>query len=469
MDKMIHKPFFAGLTLFLSILFGAGPLFAYEVELTWNAPTTNGDGTALTDLSGYKVYYGTSSGVYSGKTDVGMPTCTTMGMGNTECTYTVASLNSGNYYFAVTAYDSSGNESDYSNEANKTATGGDYDSPANPSVSINGGADFANSTNVALQIDATDNVGVTGYYVSENPSTPSAGSFSTVNPSETSYSASFPLNLSAGDGVKTVYIWFLDAVENISSRASDTITLDATPPSALASSPPVNATDVAITTAVSVTFSEAMDTSTIIVSNFTLSGGITGAITFSADNATATLTPNTSLEYGATYTATATTTVTDLAGNEMTSDYTWTFTMAAADNTGGDSGNSTGNGDGGTGTGYGTDVGTVVAGDVVSGGCFIATAAYGSYLEPHVQVLRDFRDKQLLSNAPGRLLVELYYKYSPPVAAFIAGNRLFKMATRFVLTPIIYGVEYPMLALILLATFSGTIGARYQYRKKDFQ
>ena len=35
-------------------------------------------------------------------------------------------------------------------------------------------------------------------------------------------------------------------------------------------------------------------------------------------------------------------------------------------------------------------------------GCFVATAAYGSYLDPHVEALRNFRDEQLLTNAPGR-------------------------------------------------------------------
>jgi hypothetical protein len=79
------------------------------------------------------------------------------------------------------------------------------------------------------------------------------------------------------------------------------------------------------------------------------------------------------------------------------------------------------------------------------GGCFIATAAYGTYLDPHVQVLRSFRDNSLLTNDPGRQFVRLYYSYSPPIADFIGAHEPLRIVTRILLTPVVYGLQYPML------------------------
>ncbi len=90
------------------------------------------------------------------------------------------------------------------------------------------------------------------------------------------------------------------------------------------------------------------------------------------------------------------------------------------------------------------------------GGCFIATAAYGSYLDPHVMVLRHFRDDVLLQSAAGKAFVKFYYTYSPPIADFIAEHDTLRMLVRFALTPLIVAVKYPLLVGCALV-----IGAAY--------
>ncbi|WP_417913208.1 SGNH/GDSL hydrolase family protein [Candidatus Electronema sp. TJ] len=70
-------------------------------------------------------------------------------------------------------------------------------------------------------------------------------------------------------------------------------------------------------------------------------------------------------------------------------------------------------------------------------GCFIATAAYGSALEPQVVLLRKFRDLRLLTNGPGRAFVAWYYQHSPPAADFIARHELLRLGVRAALMPLL--------------------------------
>jgi len=90
--------------------------------------------------------------------------------------------------------------------------------------------------------------------------------------------------------------------------------------------------------------------------------------------------------------------------------------------------------------------------DVKREGCFIATAAYGSYLSPEVKSLRDFRDNVLLTTEPGRQMVSLYYDISPALADIIQKNETTRTAARWVLTPLVYTVNYPITALLLFTT-----------------
>ena len=69
--------------------------------------------------------------------------------------------------------------------------------------------------------------------------------------------------------------------------------------------------------------------------------------------------------------------------------------------------------------------------------CFIATAAYGSPLHPSVRILRDFRDKYLMSSRPGRMLVRSYYKYSPFFANFLTKHKVLKADVRISLFPLV--------------------------------
>ncbi|MDH3767471.1 MAG: DUF11 domain-containing protein, partial [Gammaproteobacteria bacterium] len=83
------------------------------------------------------------------------------------------------------------------------------------------------------------------------------------------------------------------------------------------------------------------------------------------------------------------------------------------------------------------------------GGCFIATAAYGSPLHQHLDVLRDFRDRFMITNRPGRALAAFYYRHSPPLANFIADRDWLRAIARGLLTPIVYTIKYPGLAALL--------------------
>jgi hypothetical protein len=94
-------------------------------------------------------------------------------------------------------------------------------------------------------------------------------------------------------------------------------------------------------------------------------------------------------------------------------------------------------------SGGGTNASSVSSGGG-GGGCFIATAAYGSYLDPHVMVLRHFRDNVLLQSELGTAFVKYYYTHSPPIADLIAQHDTLRLFFRFALTPLIFGAEYPL-------------------------
>lgn len=83
---------------------------AGSATLSWTPPTQNLDGTALTNLAGYRISYGASAAALIQTVQVAVPGATA---------YTISALAPGTYYFTVRAYTSNGTESSQSNVASR--------------------------------------------------------------------------------------------------------------------------------------------------------------------------------------------------------------------------------------------------------------------------------------------------------------------------------------------------------------
>lgn len=99
------------------------------------------------------------------------------------------------------------------------------------------------------------------------------------------------------------------------------------------------------------------------------------------------------------------------------------------------------------------------------GNCFIATAAYGSYLAPEVRELRRVRDQWLLTNRAGRAFVRWYYRVSPPVAARLRDHAGARFIVRLALSPIVYALKYPILAASITLACVGLLTAASRRRR----
>jgi hypothetical protein len=182
---------------FLALLPDTG--IASSLHVTWNANTD-------LDLAGYRVYYGTQSNIYGTPVPI---------VGATG--YDIPNVQAGStYYVAVSAYDSSNNESVKSTEQSAYIPILADTTPPTGSVSINSGADSTTSTAVTLTLSASDAGTVTGMkFRNEDTTTYS---------SEVAYATSYAWTLSSALGTKTVYVLFKDNSGNwMTSPASDTI------------------------------------------------------------------------------------------------------------------------------------------------------------------------------------------------------------------------------------------------------
>ena len=94
------------------ILFATNPAVAGVLDASWTAPTTNTDGSPLTDLASYRVYYGTSSTPCPGGTSVTVPSPSSQPpVGQTVSTRLTGLTNNTTYFVSVVAVDTGGNAS----------------------------------------------------------------------------------------------------------------------------------------------------------------------------------------------------------------------------------------------------------------------------------------------------------------------------------------------------------------------
>jgi hypothetical protein len=91
-------------------------------------------------------------------------------------------------------------------------------------------------------------------------------------------------------------------------------------------------------------------------------------------------------------------------------------------------------------------------------------------LEPHVKILRDFRDRFLFGNTIGNRLVSLYYTYSPPIADFIKKHNNLRVMVRISLLPLV-GFSWVALktgivsAVALLLIFISLFAGRVRFKR----
>ncbi len=193
------------------------------------------------------------------------------------------------------------------------------------SLNINNGAAYTNSTTITLEINAT---GATNMHFAESTAALSGQSWQP-------YATDSTFTLSAGDGQKTVYAQYKDALGNETIpdviNTSHSIILDTTAPQIMTVSPLNNAINVLQNTTISVSFSEAngIDTSTINNESFYLTGSnnttVATSVVYNMADKRAILTPQHSLSLS-TYTAHLTNAIKDIVGNEFHS-YSWSFSV----------------------------------------------------------------------------------------------------------------------------------------------
>lgn len=207
-----------------------------STNVTFHSATLNGTVNAneLTTTAWFQ--YGTTIGYYDNTSS----TQGVSGSSDTTVSINIGGLLTGtSYYYRLVAENSAGTT--YGSEMSFITTT-DTTKPSG-SIGINSNAAYTNSTTVTLTLSATDDVGVTGYYISTSSTAPAVSDSGwTVITSSTSYTENVSYTISSGDGSKTIYVWYKDAYGNVSSSSDDSIILDTTSPTIIITSPTSSST-----------------------------------------------------------------------------------------------------------------------------------------------------------------------------------------------------------------------------------
>ena len=211
-------------------------IFRSATSITINSATLNGTVNANNRSATVWFEYGSYSGLY----DYSTSSQTISGSDDQTISISVSNLYADTkYYYRIVAESDIGTT--YGDEMSFT-TLSDTSKPSGL-MSINNGNPYTTSVDVVIRLSASDDVGVTGYYISTSSSVPSSSlSEWTDISSTTNYSATISYTLDSGDSVKTIYVWYKDDAGNVSDTYSDSITLDTTPPEINITSPTTNDT-----------------------------------------------------------------------------------------------------------------------------------------------------------------------------------------------------------------------------------
>ncbi len=260
-------------------------------------------------------------------------------------------------------------------------------------------------------LTATDSVGVAGYLVTETSTAPSpAPALGWIATAPATYTF-------ASQGAKTLYAWAKDAAGNVSTSRSAPTVISLTDTAA-----PVLTAFVVPPTSVSLTVPITTMTATDNV-------GVAGYLVTETPTA-----PSPAPALGWTATAPATYTFASQGANTL---YAWAKDAAGNVSQPLSTTTTIGQADQPIATTGVTVPPDPTAGNGGGGGCFIATAAFGSRLNPYVKILRAFRDTYLMTNRAGQTFVTWYYHTSPPLAGVIAHSGILRSVVRLGLLPLI--------------------------------